>query len=747
MPLTQYYDNDNHSQVQLRIILNYSPPEAEPRVKFNSPGVACRQCRIAIEGLKMKLSKSNLPINVLVLTALAITPSLADGYDADTPDEVVVKGKTLYSDQVNALKTPIPIVNVPQSASILTGDEIFDRGFKSIGDISRYTPGVNTSQGEGHRDSIVFRGVRSTADFFVDGVRDDVQYYRSLYNLDQVEILRGANSLLFGRGGTGGIINRVSKKAELGSEFGAAGLSTDSFSGLYFSADYNIETSDNSALRMNFHSDKLEGDRDFYGGDRFGFTPTLRMALGSATTLNLSYEYADHQRFIDRGIPTGADGKPVEALKDVVFGDKDINTSTLEAHVWRGNLSHDFSDTLKGNLTVAFSDFEKTYRNLYVADYLPSTNEVVIDGYLDPTFRESLTVSGSLIREHDRHTLLVGAELIDTDNDNYRYNTNWSATSDDQATFTVSRPMTFTTTSASDPVAANTATSLDFTSSLNNSTKTNIEVTSLYFQDQIDISDNLIITLGGRFDNFDITIDDIKNGGSRTQDIDEFGPRAGLVYKPSENSSFYASYSESFMPRSGEQFKEMDALEALEDPDAFENKEIGYKYDSLNGSFSIAYFELESTRFDKANANAEQTEERDLEVDGIEVAYNGQVSENLNMAASYSNIDGENSGSDAREIPESTFTIWGAYQASPRLNLGLGFIHQGESHISDGSTAVLPSYERVDFSANYDVRDDIVLQLHIENLTDEVYYPHAHSTHQVSVGEPLNARLAIYKKF
>ena len=174
----------------------------------------------------MKLSKRNLPINVLVLTALAITPSLADGYDADTPDEVVVKGKTLYSDQVNALKTPTPIVNVPQSASILTGDEIFDRGFKSIGDISRYTPGVNTSQGEGHRDSIVFRGVRSTADFFVDGVRDDVQYYRPLYNLDQVEILRGANSLLFGRGGTGGIINRVSKKANWGlnSELPASAL-------------------------------------------------------------------------------------------------------------------------------------------------------------------------------------------------------------------------------------------------------------------------------------------------------------------------------------------------------------------------------------------------------------------------------------------------------------------------------------------------------------------------------------------
>ena len=75
-----------------------------------------------------------------------------------------------------------------------------------------YVPGLNSSQGEGHRDSVVFRGVRSTADFFVDGVRDDVQYYRPLYNVEQVEVLKGPNALLFGRGGTGGVLNRVMKK-------------------------------------------------------------------------------------------------------------------------------------------------------------------------------------------------------------------------------------------------------------------------------------------------------------------------------------------------------------------------------------------------------------------------------------------------------------------------------------------------------------------------------------------------------
>lgn len=686
-------------------------------------------------------------VSVLVLMALGVSESSADANQVATPDEVVVQGKVLYSNQVNALKLPTPIVDVPQSASITTSSELFERGFDEIGDIARYTPGINTSQGEGHRDSIVFRGVRSTADFFVDGVRDDVQYYRSLYNLDQVEVLRGPNSLLFGRGGTGGIINRVTKKAEIGNEFGSADLGVDTFSALDFALDYNIQTGPNSALRLNVHSDKLDGDRDFYDGDRFGFTPTLKLQLSPQTTLDLTYEYADHERFIDRGIPTGADGRPVEALTGVVFGDEDINTNQLEAHIWRAALSSDVSDTLKANVAVSYSDFDKLYRNLYVADYLPATNEVVIDGYLDPTSRESLTISGNLIKEWGNHTLLVGAEIVDTENKNHRYNTNWSATSDDQATFAVTRPMTFTMTSASDPVAANTATSLDFTSSLNNSTVTDIEVTSFYFQDQIDITDNLILTLGGRFDEFDITIDDIKNGGSRSQNLDEFGPRGGLVYKPGENSSVYVSYSESFLPRSGEQFKEMDALEALEDPDEFENTEIGYKYDSENATFSIAYFELESTRYDKANANAEQTEERDLEVDGIEIAYAGKINDKLTLSATFSDLDGDNSGQKAREVPEKTYTIWAAYQASEKMNLGLGITHQGESHISDGSTAKLPDYERVDFSLNYDLRDDMVLQLHVENLTDEVYFPHSHSTHQVSVGEPLNAKLALYKKF
>ena len=695
-------------------------------------------------------------VSLLAIASLGISPSLADGHDDNATDEVVVEGKVLYSDQVNALKIPTPIVDVPQSAQITTSAEIFDRGFDEIGDIIRYTPGVNTSQGEGHRDAIVIRGIRSTADFFVDGVRDDVQYYRSLYNLDQVEVLRGPNSLLFGRGGTGGVINRVTKKATIGEEFGSFGVNGDSFSQSYGSFDYNFNLGPNSALRFNAHADKLDGDRDFMDGDRFGFNPTLRVKLSPRTTMDISYENVDHERFIDRGIPTGDDGLPKESLSDVVFGTKAANFHTVEADIFRVNFESALSDTLKSNFVLSHSQFDKVYQNLYANGYNQTENAVQLKGYLDPTGRDSLIASYSLIKDFGNHTLLVGAEYVDQENTNHRYRSNFrnatfQAAGDDTlqetAWFDITRSGAFTAGSANATDARIPGTSVEFSTHLKTKTETEIEVNSIYFQDQWDVTDNLIITLGGRYDDFDITLVDVKAGETRTATIEEFGPRGGIVFKPNSNSSLYASYSESFLPRSGEQFKSMSDSQSITDPDEFENSEIGYKYDDGNTIFSVAYFELESTRFERANLQSDQTEERDMDVDGYEIAYSGKLTDNLTLAATYSNVDGKNGSADAREIPEQTWTLWMDYQASPRLSYGLGVTHQGESLISDGGSRKLPEYERIDFSLNYDVRDDLTLQFFIENLADEDYYPHSHGSHQVTVGEPVNAKLGFYKKF
>jgi catecholate siderophore receptor len=243
----------------------------------------------------------------------------------DTGPNIIVTGDVLYSNKMNALKTPTPIIDVPQSLSITTADQIIRQGFDSVGDIVLYTPGVTNSQGEGHRDAVVFRGVRSTADFFVDGVRDDVEYYRGLYNLEQVEILRGPNALLFGRGGTGGILNRVTKKGVVGETFVGYRASADTLGAYDIWADLNIATGENSALRINAAYESLNNHRDLFQGDQYSFNPTFHAELGARTTIDLSYEYLNHERFIDRGIPTDDNGNPVRRLRDITFGDPDNN--------------------------------------------------------------------------------------------------------------------------------------------------------------------------------------------------------------------------------------------------------------------------------------------------------------------------------------------------------------------------------------------------------------------------------------
>ena len=680
-------------------------------------------------------------ISILFVASFAIT---AD--DSENVEEIVVKGNVLYADQVNALKTPVPILDVPQTVSIVTDDDIRKQGFRGIGDIIRYIPGVNTSQGEGHRDSVVFRGVRSTADFFQDGIRDDVQYYRSLYNVEQVEILRGPNALLFGRGGTGGVINRVSKKAVLNDMFGALDFGVDSFGANDLTLDYNVLSGDNSALRFMMHSDTLENHRDHYDGKRTGINPALKLKVTERTTLDLSYEYADHERFIDRGIPT-ENGEPVKRFEKITFGDKDVNLTTLEATIFRATLSTEFSDTSKGNLSIISSEFEKMYKNYYASGYNAGDTVVTMDGYLDPTERENTVIAGNLVNEiqigTSTHTLLFGGEIIDTSNDNHRYDTFWSTTSDDNEIFNITRPMNFLENSSGF------GTSNDFTAKLSSKTKSNIEVSSIYFQDQIDFSDRLKLMIGGRHDTFDITVADIKSGTSQSREDKEFSPRAGIIFKPSENVSWYYSYSESFLPRSGEQYKKLTALDAALDPDLYQSREFGVKIAiSKNLSFAAAYFDSEQTIATR-DTSGEGAEIIGLQVDGLEIELKGKVNDKMNIVIGFSSMDGKtSSGGEPREIPEHTLSLFATYKVSEKFEWAFGITQQGESNISNNKPElILPEYTRVDFGAYYKIAEGLSIQMNLENLTDELYFPHSHSTHQTSVGEPFNARISIRKTF
>ena len=676
---------------------------------------------------------------ILFLLAAIVHAQVAD--NGDDIEEVVVKGNVLYSDQVTALKTPVPVLDVPQTVSIVTDEDIRKQGFRSIGGIVRYTPGVNTSQGEGHRDSVVFRGVRSTADFYQDGVRDDVQYYRSLYNVEQVEVLRGPNALLFGRGGTGGMINRVTKKAVIGETFTAHDIGIDSFGASDLGLDTNVQLDNNSALRINLHSDDLANHRDHYDGSRLGINPTMKIALNANTTLDLSYEYADHERFIDRGIPT-INGRPDESLADIVFGDSNSNIQTLEASIMRAQLTQKMSETKKLNFSMTLSSFEKMYQNLYASGY--DGTLVTMDGYRDPTERDNFIVSGNLVNEistgNMTHTLLMGVEFIDTENKNLRYDAFWSSTSDDNEVFNITRPMDFSVNSAG------LGTGVDFATALNSQTESDITVSSFYIQDQIDVSDNLKVLLGGRIDDFGITVRDIKNGSSESRNDNTFSPRAGVVYKPQENVSYYVSYSESFLPRSGEQFKSLSASSARLDPDVFESIEFGVKLALANNmSFTAAYFDSEQVRAERDNDTGETSEVRGLTVSGIELELKGRVNDSLNLAIGFSDLSGEtSSGGIPREIPEHTLSAYVSYQMNDQLSWALGLTQQGESKIKDNTPGlVLPEYTRIDLAAYYVVAKNLTVQMNVENLMDELYFPHSHSTHQATVGESVNTRVSM----
>lgn len=716
--------------------------------------------------------KTTLLISAALLGAASSAPVWAQSNEPNEEiDVIVVYGTHLFSDQVNALKTPTPIIDVPQSLSIITADQITNQGFNSIADIIDYTPGVNTSQGEGHRDSVVFRGVRSTADFFLDGVRDDVQYYRPLYNLEQVEILRGPNALLFGRGGTGGILNRVTKKGVLGEQFTGFQGSVDTFGAFSAAVDVNAPTSDTSAFRVNAFYESLNNHRDFFDGDRIAINPTARFELSPDTTLDVSYEYSDFQRFIDRGIPSAApDGTtsaasgsglrtPVESLEGITFGDENINTAEFEGHVLRANLQHQFSSTLKGNLSASYGDYDKLYQNYFPVGYSASNPDfggietVNIDGYVDTTQRQNFTLAGNLVGEYNTgqigHTLIIGGEFIDTQNNNDRFNTFFDCSQDDVETFAVAPVIDFTTN------AAGVATRNDFTVSVNDDDDADLTVFSAYVQDQIEISPYLDVIVGARFDSFDFTVVNTlaaANDASRTlsRKDDEISPRLGVILKPKENISIYGSYSESFIPQSGEQFAEISSSEAAITPDVFENLEAGVKWDFAQAlSFTAALFRIEATDGVDDGTTDNQIDEVQNIVEGVEFQLLGNVTDQLYVSAGLSFLKGEREGSDLepRELPDTTFNVWGNYQVTDKFGLGLGVTHQSESFSDSNNTTTLPGYTRVDAAAYYDVSDDLRLQVNVENLTDELYFPNSHTDDQISVGAPLSARFTVSGRF
>lgn len=683
------------------------------------------------------------------VTTFAAAPALAAEEVAPErdylPAEIVITGQVdgySATDGSSGTKTATPLIRVPQTVAVLTSDQLEDQAITQLGEALRYVPGVSLETGEGHRDEIFIRGQETTADFYLDGLRDDAQYYRSLYNVERVEVLKGANALIFGRGGGGGVVNRVSKTAMLGQRMAGLRGGVDTFSAFDISADINQPLGDNAAVRINGTYEEFDSHRDFYEGRFIGVTPTVTAQLGEGTRLIASYTYDDDRRVTDRGLPS-LNGEPLRGYDRAFFGDPDFNVATNTAHIARARLEHSFNDTWSANGSVQFASYDKVYANLVPV----STNgtSLVLSGYEDAQDRENWIAQGNLVGKFDTgalsHTLLAGVEASWQDSFNGRRNAqfaNGSGGFTARVTVPLARVITVPAVSLAAPNRANTS---------------DLKVLSAYVQDQLEIGDHVELIAGLRWDRFDLETRDL--AGTRTARIDEkVSPRLGLVVKPSEALSLYASYATSFLPQSGDQFFLIAPNDQAFEPEKFTNYEIGAKWLIQPELFlTAALFQLDRTNT-KGPSPADPTVTAlvgESRVKGVELNIAGEVMPGWQANIGYTYLDGEirtttasaPAGRRLEQVPEHQISAWNHVSLNDQLSFGLGVVWQDEQFASLTNAVTLPDYVRVDAAAYFQLNDRIGLQVNVENLFDEGYYPSAHGDNNIQPAKPFVAKFGV----
>lgn len=697
----------------------------------------------------MMASRAIPPIRKsLLLAGLAlasVAPAGADETDAARyamiADQMVVTGERVdYAKEhtATATKTDTALIDIPQSLSLITRDLIDDQMMRSMADVVRYVPGVSMAQGEGHRDAPVLRGNASTADFYVDGVRDDVQYFRDLYNAERIEILKGPNAMIFGRGGAGGVINRVTKTAGFEPER-ALTLQGGSFGFARGAVDLGAAFSETAAGRLNAFYENSDSYRDFTGIERFGVNPTLRFARGDATTIDVAYEFLDDERTVDRGVPS-ENGLPYSGDRRAFFGNPDASFSDVVVHAGDFAFAHEFSDAFALRNHLRLADYDKYYQNVHANGAVGANGEVPLQAYFSATDRRNFFNQTDLIWKAKTagiaHEILFGGEFGVQDTDNLR------STNNDGAGFvTIASP-----TTSAPPVF------------LGLLTDNHVDLTtaSVYLQDQIELAPFLQLIAGVRFDRFNIDVANSLTGAKVGRTDNEWSPRGGVIVKPIKNATIYASYSKSFLPQSGDQFGSLTPSTAALEPETFENIEAGVKWEPRAGlSLSAALY-----RLDRENSAAPGPTAGSIILTGasrskgFEFSLAGSVTDRWEILAGYTLQDAEvtkattaaASGAQIPLVPKHAFAVWNAYRFSDHWRASVGVIHQTDQFAALSNSVTLPDFTRVDAALYYTLNERIEAQANVENLFDKTYFPTAHNNNNITPGSPRAIRVSLSAK-
>ncbi len=690
--------------------------------------------------------KSQASNAITVLPSIQVAASSVDRYNATT--------------SVTATKTDTLLRDVPQSISVLTNELIQDQAVQSLGEAVRYVPGVGVSQGEGNRDALIFRGNRSTGDFFIDGTRDDAQYARDLYNIERVEVLKGANGMIFGRGGSGGVINRVTKQAnwDSGRELSFQG---GSFNRKRITADINQVINDKVAIRVNGMFEDSGSFRDGVNSRRRGISPTITFKPTNRTKVVLNMERYHDDRTADRGIPS-FNGRPVSVGRSQFFGDPKNSHSDVEVLSFNSFIEHKFGFGLTLRNRTNYTDYDKFYQNIFAGGPVDAFGEVELNAYNSTTSRKNVFNQTDFLYSLDTgpisHTLLAGIEIGQQITNDLRQTGFIGGINRERP-----NQRTRFTVPLSNPVIDSTLPDnrTDYqTLASDADNRSVVDITSLYIQDQIEILPQLQAIAGVRYDLFEV--DFVKRNGSGTQlktRDDLISPRFGLIYKPLEPVSIYTSYSRAFVPRAGEQLTSIQVTRATLKPEKFTTLEAGVKWDirpDLAVTGAVYQLDRDNVIAIDPSDSSRAFLVKGQRTKGVELSVSGQLTPNWSVMGGYAFQHGEITDSDndlgkegasVAELPRNTFSMWSRYDFTPKLGAAFGVINRSDMFASTGNEVRVQGFTRVDAALYAQLSRQVRAQVNIKNIFNTKYITAVQNDNNLTPGAPIMVHASLIANF
>ncbi|MBE4086403.1 TonB-dependent siderophore receptor [Vibrio parahaemolyticus] len=640
------------------------------------------------------------PLAVAIGSSLVVPSAVASEETNSTPsatETIQVYGHQYegYAEHMpqSGTKTDVEWLDVPQAVSVVTKTEMQDRGAVRLVDALDGVAGVNNTLGEGSRDQFMIRGFDSLNDMYRDGMRDDgtLQSYRSLANVERVEIVKGPAGALYGRGSAGGIINLVTKRAN-GDNFTHVKGSVGSNSQYVGQVDSSMAFSDKVNGRINLEYRQADSYVDHVDSNDFFIASTIRVLPADGHTIDIDVEYAHQELVPYRGVPS-KNGKPVDLPVSTYFGGTNDyqESDSLRVAVdyeWRLN------DQWVWNNRAAFNHIELEQKGTRQGKVTGNEVSQTVNNFgYDP--RTTTTLQSELIWETNDNQLMLGADFNQIDID-----------------LTLASDKTLPPQNIYNPVVGPTP-DPGFKPFRDNTTTT----TGVYVQDVYTWGDLSVIG-NVRYDSMELEQQKAGSGKEKLDD-DKVSYRAGLVYRINYDTSVYASLARSWqLPYAGIYINPK-----LAEFFHTDLKEVGAKAYLLDNALMLnaALFQIDQEQ-PQTNVDGDVIDKIEVRHQGIELEARGQITKQWDISVGYSYLDAEDkaTGKKPNDVSDHLFSLWSTYQLDDNWRLGGGVKYVGDRYAGNDEAVALGDYTTVDLMAAYTTGRHKI-QANAYNILDEKY--------------------------